>query len=293
MMRDGVCSVQSMPAHLTSGTESGLLPTPLASLGTNGGPNQRDSSGRPDLQMAAMMWPTPCATDHKGSGKTGELRDRLDYAVERGGTKSKTYATPQARDFRSGSTDRWDDPERSRNLNDQIGGQLNPTWVEWLMGWPLFWTSLDINVKPYYDSWHEAQQWTQASSEEIQGNIVRNVWWDIDPATTSHGREPDQQSGDKCDDRLPTVPHEDPLFNRELGAGEYQADGLQDLRRDVQAQTRQKVNALWQAGMPEGKRETIGRVAMGVKNRVDRLKAIGNGQVSAVAALAWRTLTRT
>jgi hypothetical protein len=28
-----------------------------------------------------------------------------------------------------------------------------------------------------------------------------------------------------------------------------------------------------------------------VANRVDRLKAIGNGQVPAVAALAWRTLT--
>ena len=33
------------------------------------------------------------------------------------------------------------------------------------------------------------------------------------------------------------------------------------------------------------------RVANGVANRVDRLKAIGNGQVPAVAALAWRTLT--
>ena len=34
----------------------------------------------------------------------------------------------------------------------------------------------------------------------------------------------------------------------------------------------------------------VGRVAHGVANRVDRLKAIGNGQVSAVAALAWKIL---
>ena len=27
------------------------------------------------------LWPTPCSTDYKGSGKTGQLRDRLDYAV--------------------------------------------------------------------------------------------------------------------------------------------------------------------------------------------------------------------
>lgn len=33
------------------------------------------------------------------------------------------------------------------------------------------------------------------------------------------------------------------------------------------------------------------RVARGVKNRVNRLKALGNGQVSICAAEAWRILT--
>ncbi len=27
-------------------------------------------------------------------------------------------------------------------LADQVGGQLNPTWVEWLMGWPIGWADL-------------------------------------------------------------------------------------------------------------------------------------------------------
>jgi DNA (cytosine-5)-methyltransferase 1 len=36
----------------------------------------------------------------------------------------------------------------------------------------------------------------------------------------------------------------------------------------------------------------VDRVAHGVAARVDRLKAIGNGQVPAVAALAWKTLSR-
>ena len=44
----------------------------------------------------------------------------------------------------------------------------------------------------------------------------------------------------------------------------------------------------WWAAEPN-----VGRVANGVAARVDRLKAIGNGQVSAVAALAWRVLTGT
>lgn len=36
--------------------------------------------------------------------------------------------------------------------------------------------------------------------------------------------------------------------------------------------------------------EYHGRVAQGVQARVDRLKAIGNGQVPAAAAVAWRIL---
>ena len=64
------------------------------------------------------MWPTPAATDHKGSGKTGKLRDRLDYATERGATKTRVYGEPATT------------------------GQLNPNWVEWLMGWPVGWSDL-------------------------------------------------------------------------------------------------------------------------------------------------------
>jgi hypothetical protein len=107
------------------------------------------------LGGAVRLWPTPCATDHKGAGKQGALRDRLDYAVERGATKSKTYATPQARDFRTGQTSRWEDPNRSRNLNDQIGGQLNPTWVEWLMGWPIGHTDLKPLATDKFQQWQQ------------------------------------------------------------------------------------------------------------------------------------------
>ena len=52
----------------------------------------------------------------------------------------------------------------------------------------------------------------------------------------------------------------------------------------------------WWQREPESTSRTIepnlGRVADGVASRVDRLKAIGNGQVPAVAALAWETLTK-
>lgn len=161
------------------------------------------------------------------------------------------------------------------------------------MGWPLFWTALDMNVKPYYDAWYEAQQWTQTSTEKIQGRIMRNVWWDIDPSETPPRRRSLQQQPRECDDSVPTVPHQDPHFNRELGKGELETSAVQDMRRDIQTKEVKEIEAMWQAGLPQRKREVVSRVAMGVKARVDRLRAIGNGQVPTVAALAWEILTET
>jgi len=178
MMRDGECSVQSMPALLTSEIESGLWPTIRAADGERGGrgdliqairgnqnshfkswptpkasvrgdcPSER-LRNTPDLASSVKMWPTPdtCAG---GTGPSQMKRNqpRLQDAVK--------FATPQARDFRSGSTERWDDPDRSRNLNDQVGGQLNPTWVEWLMGWPLGWTDLKPSGTDKFPQWRRS-----------------------------------------------------------------------------------------------------------------------------------------
>jgi hypothetical protein len=86
-------------------------------------------------EKRVQMWPTPNASDHKGAGKDGKLRDRLDYAVERGQTKSKQYPTPTAS---SGGPE--PEGKTGRKLTTVVGGQLNPNWVEWLMGWPVGWT---------------------------------------------------------------------------------------------------------------------------------------------------------
>jgi len=52
-------------------------------------------------------------------------------------------------------------------------------------------------------------------------------------------------------------------------------------------QFKRLVQFLLQRGVSSGSR---GRIADGVANRMDRLKAVGNGQVPAVAALAWTKL---
>jgi hypothetical protein len=90
----------------------------------------------PNLEtiVGRKTWPTPCATDYKGAGKNGELRDQLDYAVERGATKSNDY---------------------SMEVDLEAGGHLNPTWVEWLMGWPLGWTDLRPLAMDKFQSWQQ------------------------------------------------------------------------------------------------------------------------------------------
>jgi len=112
--------------------------------------DRKNGFGSLTMQVKAMeTWPTPCATDYKGSGKTGALRDRLDYAAERGATKSKTYnwPTPRTKGM-CGGTGSWELLKKNTTIEEarQMGagnrGQLNPTWVEWLMGWPLGWTDL-------------------------------------------------------------------------------------------------------------------------------------------------------
>lgn len=58
--------------------------------------------------------------------------------------------------------------------------------------------------------------------------------------------------------------------------------GLHDRARSIQP---------WSADPADAPESRLGRVANGVANRVDRLKAIGNGQVPLCAATAWKLLT--
>lgn len=93
------------------------------------------------------------------------LRDRLDYAVERGATKSKKYPTPKTNGFCGGSGGaamiRNNDnlsTEEKRSMLAGNGGQLNPAWVSWLMGWPIGWESTDSLPASKFLAWQQAFQ---------------------------------------------------------------------------------------------------------------------------------------
>jgi hypothetical protein len=122
----------------------------------------RESTIRSSRRCWPRSRPTPAARDCKGANSrehcetNGTGRKHMDQLANAVAHPDLRFATPQARDFRTGSTERWDNPERSRNLNDQIGGQLNPTWVEWLMGWPLGWTDCGASATARFQQWQNS-----------------------------------------------------------------------------------------------------------------------------------------
>jgi hypothetical protein len=175
LMQDGVSYQRQTLVRHTRETESGLWATPAASDGRRGGTITDKMTGQilPQMVNTPAKWPTPIAQDAKHSGYAASgpgKADKLSYAVVK-------WPTPQASDNKqratANSTARrmelkkqisleaavkfWPTPtshnakeeaypaEFTRNtptLSAQAGGTLNPSWVEWLMGWPLGWTDL-------------------------------------------------------------------------------------------------------------------------------------------------------
>ena len=146
LMRDGECWEQQTLAQTIRGTESGLSPNGVDSFhtpnttGLDGGSNSRKA-----LRKREEMWPTPVHSEARQGlqirreGKKG-TQTSLSTAV-------LTWPTPRTKGMCGGSGS-WDllnkntTIEEARLMGAGNGGQLNPTWVEWLMGWPLGWTDL-------------------------------------------------------------------------------------------------------------------------------------------------------
>jgi hypothetical protein len=183
MTRSGIAYRLSPLVPRISVTEFGYWPTPCSAMeAPNLGSNK--VNGPTSLaQVARQMWPTPVANDDNKSVEAHlAMKARMNggprcaitslnvavKAAERG-----MWPTPQAHDAQKGYAERvgrFGTEHGGRNLNDwvqqwptptanrrsglqshgknAITGQLNPTWVEWLMGFPLEWTDLKDLATP-------------------------------------------------------------------------------------------------------------------------------------------------
>jgi len=66
------------------------------------------------------------------------------------------FPSPAARDWRSGSgrKENGHTPQLPEVIAQEgNGGQLNPDWVEWLMGWPIGWTASKRLATGKFQSW--------------------------------------------------------------------------------------------------------------------------------------------
>ena len=154
-MRDGVLLELLTLERRTAASDVGLWPTPNVPNGGRSCAHVTDWRGRTayhngkkvqvGLEHAARYWPTPKAND-------AEKRGNFDTTNKRNGlpAAAKSWPTPVAsmsKGSSPASLTRKSGADRSSDRLDHAvmasdGGQLNPMWVEWLMGWPLGWTDL-------------------------------------------------------------------------------------------------------------------------------------------------------
>ena len=99
--------------------------------------------------IGSGLWPTPTVTDKQGHGwQTAGKGKALTLAGA-----ARVWPTPTQADGMggpgNGGRDGGDNPRTAvSKIPDVKHGQLNPTWVEWLMGYPEGWTDLKDSETP-------------------------------------------------------------------------------------------------------------------------------------------------
>ena len=151
LMRNGECWEQPTLALRIRGTESGLWPTPTCNM-VSGGPNHNSPqvlAGKHGINLAGavMKWRTPQSADAKSTKVQKGHQTNLTHQV----MKWPTPTAHNAKETNAPSEAKRNEP----TLASRVGGTLNPTWVEWLMGWPLEWTDLKPLEMDKFQQWQQ------------------------------------------------------------------------------------------------------------------------------------------
>lgn len=146
-MRNGTCFERPTSGRPISEHASSCLPTPTASTNgyNRGGGMGRVGPIRPSLWMMALtgLWPTPVAADC-GRGSSTYARGNLTLT---GAVKLFPTPTVCGNRNRKGAS-KTSDNGLATAVAASGRGQLNPTWVEWLMGFPTGHTDCDFSETP-------------------------------------------------------------------------------------------------------------------------------------------------
>ena len=109
--------------------------------------SEHGTGGQESSSLVSRIYPTPTARDSKGANSMEHLMQPKaqgnNHHVRQLANAVKLLTTPCAADA-TGSHG----GKNHRSLRTDVAGQLNPTWVEWLMGVPIGWTELDVSETP-------------------------------------------------------------------------------------------------------------------------------------------------
>ena len=161
-LRNGELWERTMPVLRIEGKGSGSWPTPNATPLSNDLNLQCSGDGRtkPNKLGWAVAantpsgnWPTPtCSDAFTDKLKSDQQQEGSMHSVNLS-QAVKMWPTPRAFMYKDATTDRG-----KHNLGEVVGGQLNPDWVEWLMNWPIGWTSMEPLNPDRFLAWLRASQ---------------------------------------------------------------------------------------------------------------------------------------
>jgi hypothetical protein len=133
-----------------------IFPTPTTGGGGGERSAKRAGTGNLDFMARTNKWPTPTASDYTGAGHSAQGGKNLRTMVA-----ENKWPTPRVCDYKGGGQQMIRKDGKSRmdqlcfNVEYQETGRLNPTWVEWLMGWPLEWTDLKPLETDKFQEWQQ------------------------------------------------------------------------------------------------------------------------------------------
>lgn len=169
----------------------------------------------PRMLIPRMRVPTPTATQPMMPFQT--LQKRMTVGKRKGTTSvplvevlqrhalaewEQRFPTPTATNGlrNSGKGGPTDGSEHQPMMWQSKGhpefGELNPEWVEWLMGWPIGWTSTEPLSAEVFDDW------AHANAGREDGTVP---WWDLDPSEIAVTGE-DVDVNKLTDDELRQLP---------------------------------------------------------------------------------------
>ena len=296
IMLDGELSELGTSVRPTSEPECGSWPTPtcqetehpnavLTSTGRRLSKNGKSSHSL-NLADSVMRWPTPLRSDWK-----------------RRGPNSKQQGLPEK--VRS--------KETIINTPTQQKSQLNPSWVEILMGWPRNWTNIKHSTSTDFNKWLVSWNKKEKHTKKTVPNMLK-----LDKSKEIQ-KETEKFKDIPTEEILISFLCEYETGNNQTGIAlqgkEISEEKMQVLwdwgkasdspyRKELQKRcggelsefvhlVSQVYPSYGQKAWDDGTWEfTTPRVAHSIKNRVDRIKAIGNGQVPKCAVEAFNILSK-